>query len=70
MTASTAGPFPTAREGRENVLHAMAAISAGLRQSAAEPGPQAPLVLAADAVADRSRDNILKTINFFYRRRS
>jgi hypothetical protein len=58
-----------AREGRRNVLPAMAAISVGLRQAMEEPGPQAPrpqapAVLVADAAADRSRDSFGKTTRF------
>jgi hypothetical protein len=61
MIASTNGMFPTAREGQGNVLLAMAAISVESSQRAAEPGGQAQAALAAGAVADRSRVNLLKS---------
>jgi len=58
MTASTSGLFLAAREGQVNVLHATAAISVGSRPSAADPWRAVPVVLAAGAVAARSRDNL------------
>lgn len=61
MIVSIDGMFPTAREGQGNVLPAMAAISVESSQRAAEPGGQAQAALAAGAVADRSRVNLLKS---------